>query len=301
MQSGDFNWIKFGGVKNPRSMLSSDVFNLETYDGEDPPNLIAKGPIDIIRMTEMSKFDVFEILIDNPINGAQSTYTISFEAKTPIRDGDIFNLLLPTSIKSPKEPICNTENNCLDSISCTSERGKLIATFGVTRSICMQDDAEISFSVEDMTNAPSTLPSESIEAFWTSSNYMDVCEYQGDPDVPYTIKNTISGTIDPNTVAINQDSEDYGINNQYTIRFSPTNPIPKLGWITLKYPDNVKIIDSENGVNDMDTFMNGAEAAGGFPTKLPIEAYTSNSYQGENYAFVDEAQRTMYFHSAFME
>ena len=82
MQSGDFNWIKFGGVKNPRSMLSSDVFNLETYDGEDPPNLIAKGPIDIIRMTEMSKFDVFEILIDNPINGAQSTYTISFEAKT---------------------------------------------------------------------------------------------------------------------------------------------------------------------------------------------------------------------------
>ena len=67
----------------------------------------------------------------------------------------------------------------------------------------MQDDAEISFSVEDMTNAPSTLPSESIEAFWTSSNYMDVCEYQGDPDVPYTIKNTISGTIDPNTVAIN--------------------------------------------------------------------------------------------------
>lgn len=137
----------------------------------------------------MSKYDVMTIDIENPVNGAHSKYTITFNAKTPMRDGDIFNLLLPHTIKSPKEPICSTEK-CLDTISCTSERGKLIATFGIQDADCLLDDAEISFSVEDMTNAASMVKSEAIEAYWTSKAYMRVCEYEGDGGATFHIQNT---------------------------------------------------------------------------------------------------------------
>jgi hypothetical protein len=97
-------------------------------------------------MTEMSKFPEMRIDIDNPVNGESADYTISFNASTRMVDGDIFNLLLPTTINSPKEPECLMEK-CLGSISCTSERGKLIATFGITDADCLLDNAEISFTV----------------------------------------------------------------------------------------------------------------------------------------------------------
>jgi hypothetical protein len=59
-------------------MLSTDVFYMKSYDGSSTPNLIATGPIDIIRMTEFSTFNVLQIDIENPINGAESDYTITF-------------------------------------------------------------------------------------------------------------------------------------------------------------------------------------------------------------------------------
>jgi hypothetical protein len=160
-----------------------------------------------------------------------------------------------------------------------------------------------------MTNAPSLLESEAINVEWTTSEYRGVCKYKGDNDAPYKIKNTISGTIDKTSVKINQGSKDYGVNNQYTIAFTPNNPIPKLGWISLKYPDNVKIVDSNTRINSMDKFLNGVDESGSDPKLPAIEAYTAGSYSGSDYAFVDDREtnrvnednRVMYFHSAFLD
>lgn len=239
------------------------------------------------------------IVASNGVNGALADYTITFTANTPVNSGDILNLILPTSIRSQKEPEC-IAGLCLASISCTSERGKLIAKFGIDDADCEKDDAVISFTVKDMTNAPSSLPSAPITAFWTSSRYMDVCEYQGDNDVPYQITNEDSGEIVWDTVSINQDSKDYGSNNQYSIRFTPTNAIPKLGWVSLRYPEHVKIVDTDAGVNTADEMIAGTTTSAG--EKVPgVEVYTSGSFAGSDYAFVDEKKRTLYFHSAFME
>lgn len=287
--ASNFFTLKFGGVKNPISFQATEVFNLETYDQSD--YLIAKGPIDIVRMHEMSKFDQMTIDIENPVNGAESKYTITFGAKTRMVDGDIFNLLLPSTIKSPKEPTCSMEK-CLSQIECTSERGKLIAQFAISDADCLVDDAEISFSVEGMTNAGSLVKSEAVEAYWTSKYYMKVCEYEGE-DGPFYIQNGAPGEIE--TASISQASKDYAENNQYTIRFTPKNPIPKLGWISLVYPINVKIIDGD--VTSIDDFLDGR---GDIPA---VEVYSSTSYSGSDYAFFDEdeSKRTIYFHSTFME
>jgi hypothetical protein len=65
--------------------------------------------------------------------------------------------------------------------------------------------------------------------------------------------------------------------------------------VTLVYPTNVKIIDGD--VTNTDDFLNGVGDIAG------VEVYSSTSYLGEAYAFIDDAvdKRTMYFHSAFME
>jgi len=78
---------------------------------------------------------------------------------------------------------------------------------------CSADDVTVSFKVKNMQNAPSKLPSDEISAFWTTSRYMDVCQYKGDGGVPYKMINSESGAIEWDTVSINQDSEDFGVSN----------------------------------------------------------------------------------------
>jgi hypothetical protein len=51
--------LSFGGVRNPRTALPTGVFTVETRDVAH--NLVAIGPLDIIRMTEMSKFNELAI------------------------------------------------------------------------------------------------------------------------------------------------------------------------------------------------------------------------------------------------
>lgn len=34
-------------------------------------------------------------------------------------------------------------------------------------------------------------------------------------------------------------AKDFGALNEYQLLFTPTNPIPRLGWVVIEYPDNV--------------------------------------------------------------
>ena len=43
------------------------------------------------------------------------------------------------------------------------------------------------------------------------------------------------------------------------------------------------------------------EESGSDPRIAAIEAYTAGSYSGSDYAFVDQTNRIMYFHSAFLD
>jgi hypothetical protein len=38
-------------------------------------------------------------------------------------------------------------------------------------------------------------------------------------------------------------SKEFGAVNDYTIRFTPTNAIPRLAWVVIEYPINVTIPD----------------------------------------------------------
>jgi hypothetical protein len=53
-----------------------------------------------------------------------------------------------------------------------------------------------------MTNAPSMVKSDKIEAYWTSKSYMRVCEYEGENGDSFHIQNSKPGSIESDTVSI---------------------------------------------------------------------------------------------------
>lgn len=99
---------------------------MNTTDGEFQ---IGYGTLDNIRMTEAGKFTEMTIFQAVSQNGVYTTYTLEFTAKIPVENNDIFYLVLPPSIDSPKEPICNPIK-CLDiATTCTSEKGRIVVDF----------------------------------------------------------------------------------------------------------------------------------------------------------------------------
>ena len=81
----------------------------------------------------------------------------------------------------------------MSSIECTASKSTLIATLGIAET-CDKTGAEISFSVDDVVNAPTMVESSAIKAYWTSKEYMSVSEYYN--DVPTTIKTLTPAILD---------------------------------------------------------------------------------------------------------
>jgi len=60
-----------------------------------------------------------------------------------------------------------------------------------------------------------------------------------------TITNTKYGIIGKENIKIEQSSKDFGKTNQYTLRFTPKNPLPQISWIKIIYPVTVGINPNE--------------------------------------------------------
>ena len=113
-----------------------------------------------------------------------ANYDVAWTASIPVSDGDIFYLTLPTTVKTPKEPVCIAKQ-CLTSVTCTSERGRIVATLsvdsrgGCTNSNGWAENTKLMFEVQGIENAPSMVPSTRIDAHWMSRDYSMVAEYGG--------------------------------------------------------------------------------------------------------------------------
>lgn len=273
---------------------------MNSTDGEYQ---IGYGTLDNLRMNQAGKFTEMTIFQSASQNGVYANYTLEFKAAIPIFDGDIFYLVLPPSIDAPKEPNCNPIK-CLDSsTSCTSEKGRIVVQFKLPqdesqKDECGKEDAIFSFDVEGIQNSNSMLHSEPIEAYFTSSSYQLVAEFQAakptlcgiecventeDGAENYlSIANLEPGYIDAKNVFVDQQSKDFGIENLYTIRFKSSNPIPNIGWVKITYPTTVVIADETAFVES-------------------CEAVTSASYKGENHCKLIKDTREVWIYDAFMD
>ena len=124
------------------------------------------------------------------------------------------------------------------------------------------------------------VPNTGLSAYWTSKEYAYVAKYQ--PTVSISITNESPGILKDDKIFLDQASSDFDVENVYTLRFTPTNPIPKIGMIKIIYPNNVKIADETKFV----------EACG---------AVTSLSFTGAKYCSLNTKTRTVWLFDIFKD
>lgn len=225
--------VTFGGLRNPMSYQASDVFKLNSSDAEGFP--VGRGSLDNILMSEPALFPVMTVSALNQTNGATTEYTVSFIATVPLQDGDLFSITFPPEIKTPRDPVCEMIA-CVESTACTSERGRIVVTLGKP---CPEINSVVTFKVQGLRNPPSLVPRGPIEAHWTTSRYRQVANFTG----AAAIQNAEMAFLNNDTVSLNQLKLDFGVQTVFTLRFRPTNSIPRSGWIKVVYPRSVSVAD----------------------------------------------------------
>lgn len=162
-------------------------------------------------------------------------------------------------------------------MKCTSESGKIVITLAKLKEGCSAIGAKISFKLHNIINAPSQVKSDSFGAYWTSKVYQKVAEYTGTT----TVQNQQFGSLNVEDFKLEQQDEDFGVYNWYTIRFTPLNPIPQAGWVQVIYPSTVVLKEAE--------FIDNCQAI------------TSLSYSGEKHCMLDKDKRTIWFYDIFRD
>lgn len=95
------------------------------------------------------------------------------------------------------------------------------------------------------------------------------------------VQNEIFGSLPTDQYKLEQVDENFGIENLYTIRFTPVNPIPMAGIVLIQYPSTIGI--------DVPKFE---ERCG---------ALTSLSFIGPQYCMLDDANRKIWFFDIFRD
>lgn len=194
MPAGDYA-ISFPGTRSPRSFEATGVFSMTSKDSNN--NLIGEGPLDVIKMTTSGAYTDLKVEQSSTMNGAKADYTVTFVASLPTKDGDIFYLGFPKTIRTPKEPVCEIKD-CLTAVTCNSEKGRIVANMDLTKvaSSCKNVGAKFSFVIKDVRNAPSMITSDYLTSSIYTKNYQQVAEYRlEDPTQATTVTNTEHGVL----------------------------------------------------------------------------------------------------------
>jgi hypothetical protein len=97
-------------------------------------------------MSKAGSFTKMNLYATNTSNGALSNYTITWLADIPMSNGDSLHLKFPTSMNTPVEPVC-TKIKCIQEITCSAEKGTIIAVLTIGDSSCLRTKANYTFMV----------------------------------------------------------------------------------------------------------------------------------------------------------
>ena len=148
--------------------------------------------------------------------------------------------------------------------------------------------------VQNITNSPTMLPSDPVTASIYTSNYLQVSAYSG----TLQITNTEPGNLLRSNINLETSSvtiggkatlaKGYGAVNEYQVRFTPTNPIPRLAWVVIELPNDVSIANN----NDKTQF------------EKYCQAQTSNTFTGPDYCklnILSGQRKVIVFQNIFQE
>jgi len=136
----------------------------------------------------MGEFRNLQVQSSNTVNGEKSIWTVSFDAIASVSKDDLFKLEIPSTIRTPTDPICEAIK-CLipeksdNTIPCSAERGQIIVTLNPKEiDECTKYGATFTFTIgkgdpkvvepwNGITNAASSLTSNPLKAHWSTALY----------------------------------------------------------------------------------------------------------------------------------
>ena len=103
--SGTILSFRIGGIRNPISLQPSSSFSILTKTGENY-KIDSKSTGITMTMQTPSSITNASISITSKTNGAQTDYSFMLKASSPLEDGNILYIKVPSEVSAPIFPSC---------------------------------------------------------------------------------------------------------------------------------------------------------------------------------------------------
>jgi hypothetical protein len=232
-----------GGVRNPVSTSTSSSFIYTTLDSlSNQINVRSSGIT--VTMTTVDDLTRATISLGSTVNGATNTYTFSFIASSPLKDGDRMYIRVPDVITPPVSPTCSGISQLSTSLTCNTLNKEIFVTLSFSSGSTLDSGIEYSFSISDFKNPSSTKPTSALTFQAQDSAGSLINVYTSLLDVTITTDTAASITIS----SVSNENKDASKSTTMYLNFTTVHQIPISGTIVITYPSQISPFDSSVSV-----------------------------------------------------
>lgn len=217
-----------GSMINPSSTKSVQSFTATTYDS-------SAYTIDTLSTNIAVKVNTPNTLTSasasmaSLVNGALTTYTFTITPKNTTPSGSYITIIPPSVVTFPSVPTCTSTSSLITAISCT-----IISSTNLQATLTMSSSATssnaLSFTVSNVKNPPSTLPSTTFLIYTFTSDSYGIDKKESGIAVTTTTAGTITNMI------ITAGDTKIAAATAYTINYVPINVHPVGTIVTIVIP-----------------------------------------------------------------
>jgi len=231
--------FSIGGVLNPVSQSTTSSFTFSTYDSSNYQIDVRNSGI-TVTMTTVSKFEKVELALGSTINGETNTYTFTFRASSPLRDGDRIYIRVPDRITPSGTPTCTGIILLSDSLGCNTLNKEIFITISAKVGSIIDAKQDFSFSISGFKNPSSTLSTDALIFEAQDSSGSPINIYETTPGVK--VKMDTPATI--TTASVSNENQLASQSTTMYLNFTTVHEIPQNGIIIVTYPAEVEVFNS---------------------------------------------------------
>jgi len=191
-------------------------------------------------MQSTGEFNRVTLATGSTVNSASNTYTFTFNASSPLQDGNRIYIKVPDAITPPTSPTCRGITALATSLSCNTLNKEIYVTLSFSSGSKLDPNSNFSFSISTFKNPSSTKPTDGLIFEAQDSTGALINSYTS--ALAVTVITNTPTTI--TTASITNDNKNALQKATFNITFTTVNQIPINGTITITYPSEVEPYDN---------------------------------------------------------
>ena len=265
--------IKLYNLINPRSLKPTSSFSISTFT-TDNYQIDSKSTSISVQLTTAANISNVIVTPNSYEVGENTDYLFEVFPKTMIITNDIFVIIFPAEIKlSSSVAVVNKDSLNANLVFEKVNNGDGTTTLKITLKVTNGSliNTKFAFMVQNIKNPPSTKISSSFSFIIVTNDTptsFDIEVYNTAKTIQMITAGVLSNTV------IKALIDQIGTVSDYTFQLMPSNYIPKDGFILVKYPSQITVIDGTCfgvvGISTSITCTNNVatrtiKISGGFP------------------------------------